>query len=90
MNNPCTHDPQPPHTQQSLRGGAARTTDFAAWAGEEDKAAWAGIDDPLRVSANAVRVKDGLAPLAPEPTLSKAALQLAQDLVSQSFSVCDW
>lgn len=67
---------------QSLRGTTTTTTtNFAAWAGEEDKAAWAGIEDPLRVSVNAIRVSDNLPPLAAEPTLSKAALELAKDLV---------
>ena len=66
-------------SMQGLRGSGA--VNFAAWAGEEDKAAWAGIEDPLRVGANAVRVKDGQPPLAAEPTLTKTALSLAQDLV---------
>ncbi len=68
------------HQTQSLRGPT--TTNFAAWAGEEDKAAWAGVEDPMRFSANALRISDGLPPMAAEPALSKSALSLAQDLVS--------
>ena len=86
---------------QSLRG--TTTADFAtvpaptgdkqgAFAGElEDKAAWAGIDDPLRVATNAIRVSDNLPPLAAEPALSKAALELAKDLVRAWWIDCqEW